>query len=50
MPMASKTLELLLQLVDVLCGLVESVKLDKQTFKHSMEARGLWIQPQRRAA
>lgn len=36
MPMASKALELLLQLVDVLCGLVESVKLDKQAFKHSM--------------
>lgn len=46
MPMASKTLELLLQLVDVLGGLVESIKLDKQTFKHSMEARGLWFQPQ----
>lgn len=34
--MALKALELLLQLVDVLCGLVEPVKLDKQGFKHSM--------------
>lgn len=38
MPIASKALELLLQLVDILCGLVESVKLNKQAFKHSMEA------------
>lgn len=36
MSMASKALELLLQLVDILCGLIESVKLDKQGFKHSM--------------
>lgn len=36
--MTSKALELLLQLVDVLRGLVESVKLDKQGLKHSMQA------------
>lgn len=36
--MASKALKLLFQLVDVLCGLIEPVKLDKQGFKHSMQA------------
>lgn len=36
MSMALKALELLLQLVDILCGLVESVKLNEQGFKHSM--------------
>lgn len=36
-------LQLLLQLVDILRGLVESVKLGEQGLEYSVEAGGLWL-------
>lgn len=43
--MALQALQPSLQLVDILCGLVESIKLGKQGFKHSLEAGGLRFPP-----
>lgn len=44
-PAALQALQPLLQPVDLLCGLVESVELGKQGLEHGLEARGLGLPP-----